>query len=112
MSSNYPPGVTGNEPEITGEPTPDERVEKELTKRFGQNWHRNINIEMSAFELYWILRLAMWGAEQKEAEYKAKPASMWDMSERLNVASHFGSIDTFAQAVAFGPEVKSKKKRK
>lgn len=89
--------------EKTNEVALDERVHAAMVARLGHGngMHANtIRVEMRAAELYWVLRLAMWGLDARRAEFKAKPAAERDAGDLMSVASWGSDLETFADALA------------
>jgi hypothetical protein len=114
--NNYPPGVTGNEPQITGEPEKkkeeslEDKLFRQLSRRFGNNWRRTLRVELRADSLSWIVKLALWGYEQRKKEIKEDKGK--DICDVMSLVSFQHDLEQFVEAVCNGKEVKEKKKGK
>jgi hypothetical protein len=48
-----------------------DQLEELLTQRFRDNWRHNVTITVRADALYWIVKLAEWGIDERRRHFKS-----------------------------------------
>ena len=72
-----------------------DKLEAILTKRFGEDFRKNITTTLSADVIYWIIHLAELGIEVRQEEFRKNKGTFYKKTEGWLGATECASLSTW-----------------